>query len=162
VQKSESCLSQFFTVRLLYKRFRPTGRAVLACSVPDHTQDVVRECSKTSIGLRSIKAYPTTDEQYFERRKRGLVGKSEATQRGALTGNGPTPGGNPNRTVTVTNVPHGMHFKKMAALAEGFELKGDDGTRREVEKWSILKVPPPYVLQSFHWVNSSHRFAVLE
>lgn len=159
---SLSNLSQIYAVRLFYKRFRPTGKAVLACSVPDHTQDVVRECSKISIGLRTIKSFSTTDEKFFDRRKRGLAGKSEATQRGVITGNGPTPGGNPNRTVTVTNVPHGTHFKKVAQLAEGFELKGDDGTRREVEKWSILKVPPPYVLQSFDQTNSSCRFAVLE
>ena len=124
----------FLAVSLIYRRFAPTGQAVLTLAVPDFAQDAVRSAKNiTFTGFEKISASLTTNPRFLRQRSRGVQGRADALNRGLL-GSGPSAGFQSGRTVTITGVPGRVSINLIRQLIKGFQLAND-------EMNSVLQAP---------------------
>lgn len=122
------------TVSLVYKRFAPSGQALLTLAAPDFTRDALRLAKKiTFMGCEEIYASATTDTQFSWERLRGTKGRADALNRGLL-GSGPSAGFPAGRTVSLVGIPGRVTVQSFRPLVEGFQLADD-------EENSVLQVP---------------------
>lgn len=122
------------TVSLIYKRFTPTGQAVLTLTTADLVREALRAARKiTFTGREEIGAFVTVDPQFTPQRQRGVKGRVDALNRGLL-GSGPSAGFPARRTVTVTGFPGKMLLENFMPYVEGFQLAND-------RKASVMQAP---------------------
>ncbi|KAF8803490.1 hypothetical protein BYT27DRAFT_6726275 [Phlegmacium glaucopus] len=123
-------------VSLIYRRFAPTGEALLTMAVPDYAQDALRAANKiTFTGSEEISASLTIDSRFSRQRSRGVQGRADALNRGLL-GSGPSAGFPSRKTVTVSGVPGRATVHNIRQLVQEFQL-ADDETN------SVLQAPLP-------------------
>lgn len=122
------------TVSLIYKRFSPTGQAILTFTTADLVREALRTAKKiTFTGREEIGASMTVDPQFSAQRQRGVKGRIDALNRGLL-GSGPSAGFPTGRTVTLTGFPGKMTLPNFIPYVEGFQLANDRTT-------SVIQAP---------------------
>ena len=81
-----------FSVKLEYRRFRPTGRALLRVSDSRFTDSILPILRRCTFASSSLYANSHPDPPEFDARIRGRKGRGEAEKRGFFVGNGPAAG----------------------------------------------------------------------
>ncbi|KAH7914961.1 hypothetical protein BJ138DRAFT_1123028 [Hygrophoropsis aurantiaca] len=116
-------------VMLDYHRFKPTGRAYLEISHPDFTRPNVVALERTTVSGMLITAYPSPAPNVHPTpRTRGVQGRIDAAERGAIKGNGPH-GGFPSfgKCVVLWGFPGKSNADMVRGFLKGFELVGGQG-----------------------------------
>ena len=116
---------------LVYKRFVPTGQALLTLAGAEYTREVVRVAKDiTFTGGEKISASPNVSATVYSQawnRGRGVKGRADALNRGHL-GTGPSAGFPPRKTVTITGVPGRMTIENFIPLVDGFKLADEENS----------------------------------
>jgi hypothetical protein len=115
------------TVSLIYRRFEPTGNALLSFSVPQAVAQAMDEVEKiTFTGCDKIECSIYTNPLY-EQRIRGAKGRADAVRRG-FDGSGPSALFPPGKTVTVNGLRGKTPLPKFLEMIRGFQLEDDQET----------------------------------
>ncbi|KAK2460584.1 hypothetical protein APHAL10511_007054 [Amanita phalloides] len=128
-------------VTLVYKRFTPTGTAMVSLTRPDFLKKNLQLLENISISGIPLKSRPRLlDDAYMTLpRARGEKGREEADQRGTLNGDGPRAGiRDDGRTVTVWGYPG-----KTESAAVEFLVRDYDVARKRSGEADVRKVPAP-------------------
>ncbi|PPQ76626.1 hypothetical protein CVT26_012733 [Gymnopilus dilepis] len=121
---------------LLYKDFRPTGKAVLTTSLPDYTPGVLSGASDIILPGAKIEAEAIYDIASLNIPENPAdVGKEGAVDPSQL-GTGPAARVPERKTVTITGIPGKRSFKDLDYLLEGFRLASD-------RKYAVSYIPKP-------------------
>ena len=119
---------------LLYKDFRPTGKAVLTTSLPDYTPGVLSGASDIILPGAKIEAEAIYDIASLNIPENPAdVGKEGAVDPSQL-GTGPAARVPERKTVTITGIPGKRSFKDLDYLLEGFRLASD-------RKYAVSYIP---------------------
>ncbi|KAF9477364.1 hypothetical protein BDN70DRAFT_837955 [Pholiota conissans] len=103
-------------VSIYYRHFRPTGKAVLTMSLPDFTRNAVHRLQNTRIlGVRP-EAEPILSPEKMLR-------KSEKGKPFEATGDGPSAGVIPGKTVSLSGLPGRTGIDSIYKLVTGFKLE---------------------------------------
>ena len=126
--------SVFIAVAIDYRRFRPTGKAVLTLTRPEFVPAAVKKLDKAFLSGKSLKAEPDSTAR-MSTRTRGAKGALEAAQRGIIHGNGTVTsisGG--GRAVVLYGLPGKLPAGVLADNLRNFKLAGVEQGRPVVVK----------------------------
>lgn len=117
-----------------YNRFRPTGGAYLTLTTPDSTDTNVRLLQKSTVTGLPLHASAVSDAAQAKR-TRGVQGRQEAADRGALNGTGPEGGlASGGKNVVVWGLPGKLEPDGFANYLKRFDVTGLKGSGPEIVK----------------------------
>lgn len=123
-------------VAIDYSRFLPTGRAYLTLTHPDllrRNLTALQNATVAGISVTAQSAPPPS--QSTPPRTRGVKGRSEAAERGLITGNGPRGGiVNPGRNVVVWGLPGKMTTGELRDYLRGMGFSWVGPGKEEIVK----------------------------
>ena len=127
-------------VAIDYKRFIPTGTAIVTLTNSTFIRNAVSSLHGAIIAAHEVQATSIADEDSEEMlmpRTRGVKGRAQAAERGATTGDGPaggTKGSGSN--VVLYGLPGRMSSEAAWYYLSGFKLAGSSARDKD-----ILKLP---------------------
>ena len=129
-----SRLILFCQVAIDYHRFSPTGRAYLTLTNPDYLRPNLVALQKSQISTFPITAVSSPPPANIPpSRVRGVKGRTEAENRGLVTGNGPHGGLlNPSRNVVISGLPGKFTRAEVRRFLKDCNLPDTDEGRMEI------------------------------
>lgn len=107
-------------VALQYRHFRPTGKAILTMALPDFTRKAILQLENTRLlGVRP-EAEPILSPETF-------LGTPQNVNSLEVTGDGPSAGVTPRRTVSLSGLPGRTGIETVHKLLQGFKLVNEKG-----------------------------------
>ena len=122
------------TVAIDYKRFRPTGKALLTFTSPEFVPAAVQALDRAILSGKPLKAEADGSAR-MSQRTRGAKGALEAAQRGVIHGNGvdaSISGG--GKAVVLYGLPGKLQAGLLADRLRAFKLAGAEQGRPVVVK----------------------------
>jgi len=124
-------------VAIDYRRFLPTGRAILTLVTPDVLNKNLHALKNTTISSIPITAVSCPAPSDIAR-IRGVDGRKEAAERGRLTGDGPGGGiTNGGKNVVIWGLPGRVTPEGLKNLLRDFKLAGTEGKNQEFYKLNM-------------------------
>jgi len=119
-----------------YHRFSPTGRAYLTLTNSDYLRPNLTALQKSHISTFPIKAMSSSPPNNGPpSRMRGAKGRTEAVNRGIITGNGPHGGMlNPSRNVVIWGLPGRLTRAQLRDFLKDCNVPDTDESRMEIVK----------------------------
>ncbi|PSR74109.1 hypothetical protein PHLCEN_2v10065 [Hermanssonia centrifuga] len=126
-------------VEIDYSGYRPTGRAWVTTTAPEHTPSTITALKRRMVGGMIIRAHSATPNvpNGLSMRSRGKQGRAEAAERGILRGNGPSanfPSSSSGRTVVISGLPGMMTTDALKTWLKSFKLAGSTAEEKEIIK----------------------------
>lgn len=151
---SPSFLDLFFwlkisTVSMLYKHFRPTGKAVLTMALPDYITPALRAAQSISLPMCEISAEVVPDpEGLFRNGQDGRV--AQDGKDAGVTGNGSSAGVPAGRTVTIYGFNGRTPASQVLPMLKGFRTANDQKTPLLPVPLFVLAISYDNTLLIFH------------
>jgi hypothetical protein len=122
-------------VAIDYHRFLPTGRAFLFLRSPELLDRNLRALQNATISSVPITAAAANPPRNIPQRTRGAKGRTEAGERGLVTGNG-LQGGilNAGKNVVLWGLPGRITAEGLKNILQIFKLAGTEGGKKEFVK----------------------------
>jgi len=128
-------------VALMFNHFRPTGTALISLTRPDYLKENLNLLDSASMARTPLKAKPRLldDVDAALPRTRGERGREEASERGAINGNGPHGGiSNGEKTVTLWGFPGKTEVPAVETILRNFKI-----SRTKDGKGGVYKIGVP-------------------